>query len=65
MLNPWLGSYETTCLAAKKPERNQQKQYCNKFNKDFKNGPHERKSKKKKKTERREWSIVLYDREGM
>ena len=27
-----------------------QKQYCNKFNKDFKNGPHQKKNLKKKKT---------------
>ena len=27
-------------LLAKKPEHKQQKQYFNKFNKDFKNGPH-------------------------
>ena len=26
------------------------KQYCNKFNKDFKNGPHQKKSLKKKRT---------------
>ena len=26
-----------------------QKQYCNKFNKDFKNGPHQKKSLKKQK----------------
>ena len=26
-----------------------QKQYCNKFNKDFKNGPHQKKKKKLKK----------------
>ena len=26
-----------------------QKQYCNKFNKDFKNGPHQKLLKKKKK----------------
>ena len=26
-----------------------QKQYCNKFNKDFKNGPHQKKILKKKK----------------
>ena len=26
-----------------------QKQYCNKFNKDFKNGPHQKKKKKRKK----------------
>ena len=29
-----------TCQMAKIPEHKQQKQYCNKFNKDFKNGPH-------------------------
>ena len=27
---------------AKKPKHIRQKQYCNKFNKDFKNGPHEK-----------------------
>ena len=34
-----------------------QKQYSNKFNKDFKNGPHQRKYKKKKK--RKERSLQL------
>ena len=29
-----------TCLMAKKTEHKQQKQYFNKFIKDFKNGPH-------------------------
>ena len=28
---------------AKKEEHKQQKKYCNKFNKDFKNGPHKKK----------------------
>ena len=28
----------------KKPEHKQQKLYCNKFNKDFKNGIHQKKS---------------------
>ena len=28
-----------------------QKQYCNKFNKDYKNGPHQKKKKTKKKRE--------------
>ena len=32
--NPWLGSYDPTCLLAKK-QTIKQKQYCNKFNKDF------------------------------
>ena len=30
-------------VKVKKPEHKQQKQYCNKFNKDFKNGPHQKK----------------------
>ena len=30
----------------KKPQNIKQKQYCNKFNKDFKNGPHQKKRKK-------------------
>ena len=34
----WSGSKDPTYLRAKKPEH-RQKQYCNKFNKDFKNGP--------------------------
>ena len=41
---------------AKKTEQKQQKQYCNIFNKDFKNGPHPKKSlKKKKKTHQTPW----------
>ena len=34
----WLGSQDPTCLVAKKPK---QKRYCNKFNRDLKNGPHQ------------------------
>ena len=34
----------------KKPQNIKQKQYCNKFNKDFKNGPHQKKSLKNKTT---------------
>ena len=33
---------ELRALAAKKP-KHKQKQYCNKFNKDFLNGPHKNK----------------------
>ena len=40
---PGQGAKIPTCLKAKKPK---QKQYCNKFNKDFKNGPHQEKSLK-------------------
>ena len=32
-----------------KNQNMKQKQYCNKFNKDFKNGPHQKFFKKKKK----------------
>ena len=31
-----------------KPKHKQQKQYCNKFNKDFKNGQHQKNLKKNK-----------------
>ena len=37
--NLWWGIYDPTCLSAKKKKKNHninQKQYCNKFNKDFK-----------------------------
>ena len=34
----WPGSNDPTNLRAKKP-KHRQEQYCNKFNKDFKNGP--------------------------
>ena len=38
---------------AKKPEhKKQQKQYCNKFKKDFKNGPHLKKSKRSLKKDK-------------
>ena len=32
-LDPWSGTYNPTCLRAKR--KNKQKQYCNKFNKEF------------------------------
>ena len=43
--NPWSGSYDPTGIVAKKP---QQKQQCNKLNKDCKNGPHQKIFGKKK-----------------
>ena len=45
---PCSGSYNPTCFVAKKKKTQniKQKQYCNKFNKDFKNGPHSKKRKK-------------------
>ena len=36
-----------------------QKQYCNKFNKDFKNGPHQKKSSKKIAWSRVQACIIL------
>ena len=39
LVNPWSGSEDPTCLAAKK-QNIKQRQYHNKFNKDFKNGPY-------------------------
>ena len=36
------------CLVAKKTKMLKQKEYCNKFNKDFKNGPYPKKNKKQK-----------------
>ena len=36
---------------AKKPDI-KQKQYCNKFNKDFKNGPHPKKRERERERER-------------
>ena len=42
--NPWLGSKDPTCFLAKKQQNIGQKQYYNKFNKDFKYGPHGKKN---------------------
>ena len=43
-----------------KNQNRRQKQYCNKFNKDFKNGPHTKKIlKKKKKKERSLWETAF------
>ena len=36
-------------MAKKSKHKNKQKQYCIKFNKDFKNGPHQKYPKKKKR----------------
>ena len=36
---------------ASRPKNVKQKQYCNKFNKAFKNGPHQKKNLKKKENE--------------
>ena len=41
LISGW-GAKIATCLVAKKPKHNQQKQYCNKFNKGFKNGPNQK-----------------------
>lgn len=44
--DPWSGRQDPTCLKAKKNKK--QKQYCNRVNKDFKNGQHQKNLKKKK-----------------
>ena len=40
--------------ASYKNQNIKQKQYCNKLNKDFKNGPHQKKKKKKNFKEKEE-----------
>ena len=43
------GELQSHMLCGQKKKKTQnikQKQYCNKFNKDFKNGPHSKKRKK-------------------
>ena len=40
-LNPGWGAKIPAGLVAKNPKHKKQKQYCNKFKKDFKNGPHQ------------------------
>ena len=37
-----------------------QKQYCDKFNKDFKTGPHQ-KNKNKKKKKKKVWKVIRLD----
>ena len=52
-----VGSYDPTCLVAKTPKHKKRKEKkkknnrsnCNKFNKDFKNGPHQKPFKKWRK----------------
>ena len=39
---PWSGSRDSTCLMASK-QNLKQKQQCNKFSKDYKNGLHQKK----------------------
>ena len=45
----FVGDLRSPCLSAKRPGHKQQKQYCNKFNKDFKNGPHQNIYRERKK----------------
>ena len=42
-LIPGRGTKIPQASTIKKPEHKQQKQYCNKFNQDFKNDPHQEK----------------------
>jgi len=48
-----------------KKQNIKQKQYCNKYNKDFKNGPHPKKRKKKKKQQGMGWSEVSHQTESL
>ena len=48
---PGWGAKIPHALRAKKPKNIKQKQYCNKFNKGFKSGPHQKKKSLKKKKE--------------
>ena len=41
---PGQGAKITHASQPEKPKNIKQKQYCNKFSKDFKNGPHQKKS---------------------
>ena len=49
------------CLAAKISRHKKEKRYCNKFNKDFEDDPHqkEKKKHKKKKESMRSWGEVF------
>ena len=40
-----------------KKKNPQHKQYCNKFNKDFKNGPHQKKKKRERDLKKK---MILY-----
>ena len=51
---PGWGAKIATCLVAKKPKHNQQKQHCKKSNKCFKNGPNKKILKKKIRKKERE-----------
>ena len=41
-LDPWSRCRDPTCLAAKKKPKHKQKQCCNKFSRDLKNGLHQK-----------------------
>ena len=50
-----------------KKKEKKKKQYCNKFNKDFKNGPHQKKTLKKRKVQSSwedDWEPTLYFENG-
>ena len=44
---PDWGAKIPCAFATRKQKNIKQKQYCNKFNKDFKNGPHQKKKKER------------------
>ena len=47
----------------KQPPQNKQKQCCNKFNKDFKNGPYQKKKKRDKKRGIMTDTLTMFRRE--
>ena len=55
VFNPWSGSWEPTCLVAKKPKH--KTEYCSKFNKDFKNGSHKKNLYKNKTKQNKQKKI--------
>ena len=59
-LIPFQGTKIPHALQPKKSKNIKQKQYCNKFNKDFKNGPYQKKILKKKPSFECELSLVTY-----
>ena len=47
-----IGELRSHMASQPKNQNIKQKQYCKKFNKDFKNGPHQKKKKKERKKEK-------------
>ena len=59
-----VGELRSHMTWGQKKQNIKQKQYCNKYNKDFKNGPHPKKEKKKKQ-QGMGWSEVSHQTESL